>query len=394
MGDGAAPVRRAHHGPGRRPRERAGRPAVHHAGAPAMRRVSAHQIRQQLVSVLRAWGMSDAHADTTAAMMLETDLRGVDSHGISMLPTYDREVRAGRINMRPVWKTARDAPAMALMDADASLGHPVSAHAMNLAVDKCLTTGVAVVSVFNSHHFGAAGGYSRIAPDRGVIGMVTASTRGVAMVPTFGAEPVLGTNPLAFAAPAKRNSPFELDMATTTVAAGKVKVYKLNHKPLPAGWVVDGQGRPVTDESEAFAHVFERPEGGSSPVGGTRDMGSHKGYGLAVMVHILGGVLSGASFSPIRNRTQKPSDPHNIGHFFMAIDPRAFREAGAFEDDLDQVIDVLHGAKRADPDQPVMVAGDPEMLTRRERLEAGVPIPDDLMEQLRGVASRANVPFV
>jgi LDH2 family malate/lactate/ureidoglycolate dehydrogenase len=357
-------------------------------------RVPSSQIKSQLVAVFRAWGMSEAHADTTAEMMVETDLRGVDSHGISMLPTYDQEFRNGRLNMRPVFKTVRDAAATALIDADASLGHPVSVYAMNLAVDKCRESGVAVVSVVNSHHFGAAGCYSKIAADRGVIGMVTASTRGVTMVPTFAAEPVMGTNPLAFAAPARRHPPFQLDMATTTVAAGKVKVYKLNHRPLPSGWVVDGQGQPVTDEAEAFRYVFERPEGGITPVGGTPAMASHKGYGLAVMVHILGGTLSGASFSPIRNRTQRPSDPHNIGHFFMAIDPRAFRDEGEFEHDLDQVIDVLHAAKRADPAQPVLVAGDPEMATQRERLEAGVPIPDDLMEQLRAVAARADVPFV
>ena len=357
-------------------------------------RVPAPQIRTLLVTVLRAWGMPADHADVTAAMMLETDLRGVDSHGISMLPTYDREFRAGRLNMRPVFKTVREGPAMARIDADASLGHPVSAHAMNLACDKARESGVAVVSVFNSHHFGAAGCYSRIAADRGVIGMVTASTRGVTLVPTFAAEPVMGTNPLAFAAPAGRNAPFELDMATTTVAAGKVKVHKLNHRPLPPGWVVDGNNQTVTEPEEAFRHVFERPEGGITPLGGARAVGGHKGYGLAVMVHILGGALSGASFSPIRNQTQKPSDPHNIGHFFLAIDPRAFRPDGGFEEDLDQVIDVLHGAKRADPAQPVLVAGDPETVTRSERLESGVPIPDDLMEQLRAVAKSAGVPFV
>jgi LDH2 family malate/lactate/ureidoglycolate dehydrogenase len=356
--------------------------------------VPSRQIRRQLVAVLRAWGMAEAHAETTAEMMVETDLRGVDSHGISMLPTYDREFRAGRLNMRPVFKAVRETPATALIDADASLGHPVSVHAMNLAVDKCLQSGVAVVSVFNSHHFGAAGCYSRIAADRGVIGMVTSATRGVTMVPTFAAEPVMGTNPLAFAAPARRNPPFQLDMATTTVAAGKVKVYKLNHKPLPTGWVTDADGRPVTDAAQAFAYVFERPEGGITPLGGAREVGGHKGYGLAVMVHILGGTLGGASFSPIRNRTQRPSDPHNIGHFFMAIDPRAFRADGEFEEDLDQVIDVLHDARRADPAQPVLVAGDPEMATRQARLREGVPIPDDLMEQLRAVAQSAGVPFV
>src|ERR1041385_5712479 len=123
----------------------------------ATTRVPAPHIREQLVSVFRAWGMSEAHADTTAEMMVETDLRGVDSHGISMLPTYDGEFRAGRLNMRPAFRTVRDAAAIALIDADASLGHPVSVYAMNLAVDKCLQSGVAVVSVVNSHHFGAAG---------------------------------------------------------------------------------------------------------------------------------------------------------------------------------------------------------------------------------------------
>src|SRR5687768_14247492 len=135
--------------------------------------VPAPKIREQLIAVLRAWGMSDAHAATTAEMMLETDLRGVDSHGLSMLPTYDRELRSGRLNMRPQWKTLRDGPSMALIDADASLGHPISVHAMNLAVDKCRESAVAIVSVTNSHHFGAAGCYARIAAERGVIGMVT-----------------------------------------------------------------------------------------------------------------------------------------------------------------------------------------------------------------------------
>ena len=356
-------------------------------------RVPAQQIRRQLVSVFQAWGMSSAHAETTADMMVETDLRGVDSHGIGMLPTYDQEFRNGRLNMRPLFKKARETAATALVDADRSLGHPAASYAMNLAVDKCLVAGVGVVAVFNSHHFGAAGCYARIAADRGVIGMVTSATRGVTMVPTFAAEPIMGTNPLAFAAPARRNAPFELDMATTTVAAGKVRVYKLNHKPLPAGWVIDGDGKVVTDSAKGFQHVTDR-DGGITPLGGSREAGSHKGYGLAVMVHVLAGTLAGASFSPIRNQTQKSSDPHNIGHFFMAIDPRAFRDDGEFEEDLDQVIDVLHNAKRVDADQPVLVAGDPERATERERLESGVPVPDDLMEQLRAVAKNAGVPFV
>ena len=338
--------------------------------------------------------MSAEHAATTAEAMVETDLRGIDSHGIAMMPSYDAEFRKGRLNMRPVLRTVRDAPATALIDADASMGHVPSVVAMNLAVDKALVSGVAIVSVVNSHHFGAAGCYSRIAADRGVIGMAATTARGILMVPTFAAEPVLGTNPLAFAAPAGRNRPFELDMATTTVAGGKVNVHKLNHKPLPEGWVVDGTGAAVTDVAEAYRYLYERPEGGLTPLGGSRELGGHKGYGLAMMVQILAGTLGGAAFAPLYSKTQGPSDPHRIGHFFLAIDPRAFREAGAFEADLDAMIDVLHGARRADPDQPVLVAGDPEMAARAERLEAGVPIPDDLMSQLRAVVDRAGVPFV
>jgi LDH2 family malate/lactate/ureidoglycolate dehydrogenase len=266
--------------------------------------------------------------------------------------------------------------------------------AMTLAVDKSLATGVAVVSVINSHHFGAAGCYTRIAADRGVIGFAATTARGILMVPTFAAEPVLGTNPLAFAAPAGHNRPFELDMATTTVAGGKINVRKLNHEPLPPGWVVDGEGRAVTDAVEGHRYLYERAEGGLTPLGGSRELGGHKGYGLAMMVQILAGTLGGAAFSAIYSKTQGPADPHRIGHVFLAIDPAAFRPAGAFEADLDALIDVLHGSKRADPAQPVLVAGDPEMTAREERLELGVPIPDDLLSQLRVVVDRAAVPFV
>ena len=353
------------------------------------------RVRKQTLEILLAWGMNEQYANITADLMTETDLRGVDSHGISMLPSYERQIGLGQVNVRPLFKTKRQTPTMALIDADASIGHPAAHYGMHLAVDKALKTGVGVVSVVNSNHFGAAGCYSKIAAERGCIGMVTSATRGVMMVPTFATEPILGTNPFAFAAPAKRNPNFELDMATTTVAANKVKVYWLNRQPIPEGWVVDGNGQPVTDSALAMDYLFgDSKQGGITPLGGTRELGSHKGYGLAAMVHILGGVLCGASFSPIRNRTQKVGDPNNLGHFFLAIDPKAFRDEGAFENDLDDVIDTLHGARHADPRQPVLVAGDPENVTRAERLRSGIPLPEDLIGLLRAIASRAKVPFL
>jgi LDH2 family malate/lactate/ureidoglycolate dehydrogenase len=356
--------------------------------------VPSETIRAQILGILTAWGMPEDMAEVTAGVMVETDLLGVDSHGLSMLMTYEEGVQAGRIKLGARPRVVRDSGPTALLDAGDGLGHPVSSMGMNLAVDKALQHGVGVVGVVNSHHFGAAGAYARIAAGRGVIGMVTSSTRGVTMVPTRGAVPVLGTNPLAFAAPATRNRPFVLDMATTTVAAGKVKVHHLNDAPLPEGWVVDGEGHAVTDPHEANAFVFQRKEGGITPVGGAEDTGGAKGYGLAMLVHILGGALVGSSFSPIRNRTHGPDKPHNIGHFFLALDPKAFRDPGAFEGDLDDVIDELHATRPADPALPVLVAGEPEDMIRARRMQEGVPVPASLDALIRGICERCGAPYL
>jgi LDH2 family malate/lactate/ureidoglycolate dehydrogenase len=359
--------------------------------------VSPERAREQIASILTAWGMESGLVRTTAEAMVETDLAGVDSHGISMLMDYERSKMKGKLNLNARPRIVRENAVTALVDADAGLGHPAAVMGMELAIEKAFAMSVGVVSVFNSHHFGAAGYYAALAPKRGLIGLVTSGTRTINTVPTRAAVPVLGTNPIAFAAPARRHRPFLLDMATATVAANKVKVYDLNGKPIPAGWVMDERGQPITDPAKALHVIHDAPKeqgGGLTPVGGTPEMSSHKGYGLSLLAHILGGTLSGGSFSPIRVRTQRPQDPDNIGHFFMALDPKAFRDEGAFEEDLDAVIDVLHGAKPVDPHAPVLVHGDPEALTREQRLREGIPIPKKLADQIRAICERAGVPFV
>jgi LDH2 family malate/lactate/ureidoglycolate dehydrogenase len=352
------------------------------------------RVRAQIQGILLAWGMAPDLAATTTDAMVETDLLGVDSHGISMLMTYEKRRNEGVLNLTIQPRIERRTACTAMVDGGTGLGHPVSCFAMNLAVDMAKAEGVGVVGVHNSNHFGAAGVYARIAARRGAIGLVTSATRGVAMVPTRGTAPVLGTNPLAFAAPTKRNLPFVLDMATTTTAAGKIKVYDLNERPLPPGWVLDGQGNPVTDSKRGTAIVFDEPEGGLSPLGGTGIMGSHKGYGLAMMVHILGGTLVGSSFSPIRNRTKAAGQPDDIGHFFMALNPNAFRAEGEFEDDLDAVIDELHATPAADPTKPVLVAGEPDEQERLNRLANGIPIPPALDTHIRAICSRSGAEYV
>jgi LDH2 family malate/lactate/ureidoglycolate dehydrogenase len=359
--------------------------------------IPVERVRAQIAAILAAWGMSEDLARITTDTMVETDLAGVDSHGISMLTDYETSRAKGKLNLNAQPKIVRETPVTALMDAGAGLGHPAAARGMALAIAKARAMGVGVVSVFNSHHFGAAGTYAAMAARQGLIGMVTSATRSINTVPTRGTVPVLGTNPIAFAAPARRNRPFLLDMATATSAANKVGVYELNGRPLPPGWVLNAKGEPVTDAKAAMDTLFKRgpnPGGGLTPLGGTAEMSSYKGYGLAMMAHILGGTLSGASFSPVRVKTQKPSDPDNIGHFLLALDPKVFRPEGAFEDDLDQVIDELHATPPVDPALPVLVAGDPEAAARAKRLREGIPMPDSLIAKLRGVCERCGAAFL
>ena len=357
-------------------------------------RIPAPRIREQILLLLHRWGMPEDLAATTAEAMVETDLMGVDSHGISMLMLYAQMRRDGRLELAARPRITLETPCLAMVDGGANLGHPVAVFAMQLAAEKALAVGIGAVGVRNSHHYGAAGYYARLAAARGVVALLTSSARTVLMVPTRGSMPLLGSNPLAFAAPAGRHPPLVLDMATTTVAANKVKVYELNHKALPAGWAVDGAGDAVTDAAAAMDIIFRQPAGGLTPLGGAEKTGGHKGYGLGLMVQVLSATLTGAAFSPIRNRSQGPRDPDDIGHFFLALDPRAFRPEGDFAGDLDEMLDVLRDTPPADPALPVLVPGDPEMAERARRLEQGIPIPAMLEAQLRAICTEFDVPYV
>jgi len=355
------------------------------------------RVRAQIESLLSAWGMSETQAVTSAEVMVDTDLSGVDSHGISMLMDYNRSRRSGKLKLDAAPSVVRSRGVTALVDADAGLGHAAAVMAMTLAIERAQQMGVGVVCVRNSHHFGAAGYYVRMAAAQGLVGLCTSSTRTINTVPTRARVPVMGTNPIAFAAPAGRHPPFVLDMATSSVASNKVKVYELQGKALPAGWVSDQKGEPVIDAAQAMEILFRQPKevgGGLAPLGGTAEMSSHKGYGLAMMVHILGGVLAGASFSPIRVRSQQPKDPDNLGHFFCVIDPSLFREPEAFAADMDALIDTLHATPPADPALPVLVPGEPEARARAERTRRGIPIPPALAKQIRALCEEAGVAFL
>ena len=351
--------------------------------------VNADLLAAQLTSVLRAWGMSEEHAKICTRVMVDTDLRGIDSHGVGMLSAYEEWWRDGQINMTPTIRVLRNQPGLCAIDADNSLGHPPAVMAMDMAIEKAKSQGVGVAVVGRSNHYGAAGYYAQMAAEKGLVGLAMSSTPKPLMVPTFGKQKRLGSNPLAFAAPVPNGKPVVVDMATTTVAFGKVTIARRAGKSLPEGWALDEEGGPLTDSERASALCAV------TPLGGNRLLGSHKGYGLAVMVEVLSSVLIGALFAGHVPETGELSDTHNIGHFFMAIDPQTARgDARAFGIDMEHLVNFLRSTVPIDPAQPVLVPGDPEHESLARRLAEGIPMLPALVAEVRGVAERSKVPFL
>jgi LDH2 family malate/lactate/ureidoglycolate dehydrogenase len=345
--------------------------------------VTDRALAEQVGAILEAWGMPDAERAITVEKILYADLRGIDSHGCCMFPFYQQLRDEGRLNAKATVAVVREDASTALVDGGGGLGHAPGTRAMEIAIEKSRATGVGVVAVRHSGHYGAAGAYAVMAAERGLIGLATTSTPTPAVVPTFGRKPMLGTNPIALAAPAGRNRPFLLDMATSTVSLGKLLERWRSGRALPPRWAVDAHGRPLTNGRIAAQQRR------LAPLGGDREGGSHKGYGLAVVVEILSAILPGIALTdPAAGRRDE------VGHFFLALDPARFREAAGFAGDLDQLLDSLRGAEPIDPRQPVLVAGDPEQATLVRRRRDGIPLTRSVFEDLRAVARAAGAPFV
>lgn len=346
-------------------------------------------VRAQIAAFLTAWGMRRSHVDITADALVDADVCGIDSHGISMLTSYAQRLRDGLLAIDAEVTVVTETPVSALLDAGGGLGQVPGVAATRTAIAKAREVGMAAVSVRNSNHFGAASYYTRRLAAAGLVGVATTNVFGPRSAPTFGREAKLSTNPIAFAAPAGRNPAFSLDMSTTTVAAGKVRNRASEGAPIPVGWAADADGQPITDPQ-----VYERDSrhGATlSPLGGTPAGASHKGYGLGAMVEILSAGLSGATLVTSRDTEATGVGSSDLGHFFLALDPTIFRAPGAFEATVDSLIDDLHATIPIDPEQPVQVAGEPEDRIRVERERDGIPVAPGLREQLVSLAERNDV---
>jgi LDH2 family malate/lactate/ureidoglycolate dehydrogenase len=326
-------------------------------------------------------------AELTADHIVRTDLRGVDSHGVGLLPKYHDWVRAGHIVPGAEPAIVRDDGPTGLVDGNQGWGHHVATVAMEQAIAKARAHGVGLVAVRNSNHYGAAAGYSMMALAHDMIGLSLTNVARPIVVPTHGRRAMLGTNPISVAAPAGDEPPFVLDMATSTVAIGKLRVAARLGRRIPEGWALSASGVPTTDPAVAFAARL------LTPLGGTPEAGSHKGYGLALMVDILAGVLAGAVHSDTGERRPAATPRADVGHLLGAVDIGRFRPLAEFKADMDDLVRSLKTSPLADGATRIWVAGEPERECEARRRRDGIPLPGPLLDELAALAAGLGIPF-
>ena len=332
-----------------------------------------------------AMGCPAQHAHLAAQILVEADLKGIDSHGIARLAGYVRLWEKDRINAHPEMKVVHETPSTALLDGDSGLGLIVAPEAMDIAINKAKQAGTGWVSVRNSNHYGIAGYHAMMALEHDMIGIAMTNASPL-VAPTFAAERLLGTNPIAVAIPASEQPPLVVDMATTTVANGKLEVMKRKDAPIPEGWAQDAHGQPSMD-----ATIVEQG-GALLPLGGSRILGSHKGYCLGSVVDIFSAVFSGANYGPWVPpfvSFLEPSDQpvgEGIGHFLGAMRIDAFRPAAEFKHHMDNWIMRFRNAKTAKGQSRVLIPGDPEREMKIKRTEEGIPLLEAVVKDLENLA--------
>jgi ureidoglycolate dehydrogenase (NAD+) len=341
-----------------------------------MRTLRAEVLQDWSAALLAAAGLEADAAGTVAGTLVATSVRGVDSHGVARLPIYVERLRAGVLNGAPRPKVDRRDGAVGVVDGDGGPGQIAGLFATDLSVELAREVGVGAVSVHSSNHYGAAGIYAARAARAGMVGISTTNADPLA-VPFGGARKALGTNPIAFAAPTE-GGVFVLDMATSQVAANKVFNARDEGRPIPEGWAVDESGAAITDPNEFYAVV---------PLGG------YKGYGLALMVEVLSGVLGGAGVTHgVAGLFENLERPQGLGHFHLALDPERTVGRERFASVLSGLLDELRAIPPAPGYEEVLVAGDPEERAERERSAAGVPLPDALVAKLEALSGELGVP--
>ncbi len=347
-----------------------------------MQPVTEADLRSFVLAVLARCGLSATDAATTADALVTTDTWGVFTHGTKGLLTYTRRLRGHGLKPQGRPYILREGPAWANVDGDCAIGMVTSVYAMNLAIDKAAQSGIAIVAVRHSCHFGAAGYYASLAGARGQIGFAFCNAEPRVAAPGSRA-PVLGSNPIGFSAPSKSQGTMVLDIATAAVAGGKISAAAAAGKPVPPDWLVDDTGEPVTDPNRYLnGSAFLAP------------MAGHKGYGLALMVEVLSGALSG---SGIRDKIgmadwDPPEKETDYGHTFISIDPGVILGPGVFPPRMDELLGGIKHIPATAAAGSVKIPGEIEQEKRRKALAEGIPLPADVRKALRLTAEENHIP--
>jgi LDH2 family malate/lactate/ureidoglycolate dehydrogenase len=352
--------------------------------------VSESSLRTFTENIFLAMGCSGAHSQLAADVLLKSDLRGIDSHGVARLTGYIRLWEKKRINTTPDIRIVHETATTGTIDGDAGLGLVVAPFAMQVAIEKAEKYGSGWVSVRNSNHFGIAGYHALMAVEKDMIGF--AMTNASPLVsPTYSSERLLGTNPMCYAFPAGKYPPLIVDMATSAAANGKLEIAQRAGKQVPQGWIQDKEGNPVTDP-----HAL-KSGGALLPLGSDPEHGSHKGFGLSATVDILSAVLSGANYGPwvppFVAFLEPPNDPvgSGIGHFLGAMRVDGFRPVDEFKSHMDNWTGRFKSSKTISPDQQVIIPGEPEAEAEADRKINGIPLVDAVVKDLNDLAEKFGI---
>lgn len=341
-------------------------------------------LKRFTVDVFVYLGVPKEDAFVCSEVLIASDLRGIESHGIGRLKMYYDRIKDGILSPITQFEVVREGPTTAVVDGHHGMGHVIATRAMQMAIDKAKKYGMGSVAIRNSTHFGIAGYYALMAVGQGLIGLAFTNAR-PSVAPTFGVKPLLGTNPIAFDAPTDEECPFLFDAATSIAQRGKIEVLDRAEKPTPTGWVIDREGKPAT-ETTTILNGLKKGDHSFLPLGGAGEaLGGHKGYGLSAMVEILSAALQGGAFLTALSGfdTEGIPRPHRLGHFFMAIDIERFIPLSEFKATTGAILRSLRNSPTTPGEARIYTAGEKEWAMEGRIRKEGIPINTSLQKDLK-----------
>lgn len=346
-----------------------------------------------MVDVFKGVGVPAEDAEICAEVLITSDKRGIDSHGIGRLkPIYYDRIKQGIQYPVTNLEIVREGLTTAVIDGHDGMGHVIGKKAMEMAIHKAKEHGMGMVAVRNSTHYGIAGYYALMAAEAGMIGITGTNAR-PSIAPTFGIENMLGTNPLTFGIPTDEDFPFVLDCATSITQRGKIEVYERLGKELPAGWVIGEDGESKTDSHQVLLDLV-KGTAALAPLGGIgEDSGGYKGYGYATVVEILSAALQGGSFLKglLGFNQEGGVQPYHLGHFFMAININEFTELETFKKTTGEILRELRSSKKSPDKNRIFTAGEKEHEAWLYRKDKGVPINAPLQKNIKDLIKELNL---